>query len=202
MISDLDATLKAMLTANLPKDWFSDHHKLSITFDAPTKETIKDEGLALNLFLYDVRENRELRTNEPLRERQGNTMKISRPPVRVDCSYLITAWAKEAHEPGVIDQHNILSATMIALLRYPTIPAEFLQGKLADQPAPPPVASLQAGQLQNISEYWQAIGPAKGLKAVLHYRVTISVAVDEPAEIAPLVTELVVQGPAGRTGNG
>ena len=50
---------------------------------------------AIDLFLYDVRENLELRSNEVSIERRGDgTATRTRPSVRVDLSYLITALAK------------------------------------------------------------------------------------------------------------
>jgi hypothetical protein len=192
MIHSLDMTLKKLLKRELSEDL----SHLSIVFNAPNKEFKLSTGeQKLNLFLYDIRENRELRTNEPVWERKNGTMETRRPPVRVACSYLITAWIKEGDDckSGTITEHHILSEVMIALLRYPRIPQELLQGKLANppQPVPLPVASLQPGNLQSIGEFWQAMSE-HAPKAVLHYTVTISVDPFEPVEV-PLVTEQVTK---------
>ena len=79
----------------------------------------------------------------------------------------------------------LLSAVMRALLRFPKLPRELLQGSLARQDLPLPVSALQPGRLQSLGEFWQALGGKP--KAALNYTVTLSVDVSEP-EPAPLVT--------------
>ena len=66
------------------------------------------EGNALNVYLVDLRENRQLRSNERVREakrhRQRNTSAR-----RVDCHYLITAWSPAVITPAVeptLDEHS------------------------------------------------------------------------------------------------
>ena len=143
---------------------------------------------AVNLFLYDVRENRELRSNERLVERRSDGKAfIQAAPARVDCSYLITAWAG-----GVDTEHQLLGAVLAALLRHPTLPADMRYGVLAQQDLPLPTTALQPGLLQSLGEFWQALGGKP--KAALHYTVTVSVAVQEPVEAAPPVTEKQIPG--------
>jgi hypothetical protein len=79
---------------------------------------------------------------------------------------------------------------MKVLLRYPTLPAAVLQGELSDHDLPAPTSVLQPGNLQSLSEFWQAMGGKP--RAALNYTVTISIVPNEPAAEAPLVTETVV----------
>lgn len=175
MIADLDKTLKVLLKQEMRLE------EDRIHFEAPD-ETFAPTPPAVDLFLYDVRENRELRSNEWLVERQsGGVLTKQRSPTRVDCSYLITAWAGD-----VDSEHRLLGDVMRALLRYPTLPAEVLQGELAGQTLPLPASMLQPGRLQSLGEFWQALGGKP--KAALHYTVTIGVDLDKPEEVG-LVTE-------------
>ena len=100
--------------------------------------------------------------------------------MRVDCSYLITAWASEGSTSRAFDEHLLLSEVMKVLLRYPHIPEVLLQGSLKGQEPPLPAATLQPGRLQSVSEFWQALGGKP--KAALNYTVTIGIVPDRAIE--------------------
>jgi hypothetical protein len=91
---------------------------------------------------YVIRENRELRTNEWQIDRNNGTATKRRAPARVDCSYLITAWASDTSTTPALDEHLLLGEVMQALLRHPSIPDEVLQGRLQGQDPPLPAAAL------------------------------------------------------------
>lgn len=180
MIDDLDRTLKALLKqeTGLEED--------RIRFEAPD-ESFAPTPPAVDLFLYDVRENRALRSNEWLVERRSDgTATRQRAPARVDCSYLITAWAGD-----VASEHKLLGEVMRALLRYPVLPAEVLQGVLKGQESPLPASVLQPGLLQSVGEFWQALGGKP--KAALHLTVTIGVEAAPPVEAGPPVTDKLLK---------
>ena len=67
MIHDLDTTLKALLEKEIPKGDLQDHAvTVTISFERPDPD-FPPSGVALpaiDLFLYDVRENHDLRSNE------------------------------------------------------------------------------------------------------------------------------------------
>lgn len=181
MINDLDNTLKTLLMreVGLERD--------AIRFEAPDG-SFAAPSQGVDLFLYDVRENRDLRSEEWLVERQSNgAITKQRAPARVDCSYLITTWAGD-----VAGEHLLLGNVMRVLLRYPSLPAEVLQGSLAGQTPPLPTAVLQPSRLQSLGEFWQALGGRP--RAVLHYTVTISVDVYPPVEAGPPVLDKQVPG--------
>ena len=192
VFQDLDDSLQELLARTLPE---SLEQQVEINFAAPDDQLQPSSGasLMINLFLYGVRENLELRTQEWTyqslnRGENGQHVKpyTSRtvPPVRVDCSYLITAWSSQSASQ-IRDEHHLLGAVMKALLRYHTLPAEFLVGDFQNQALPLPTATLQTSQVQSFSDFWQALGGKP--KAALNYTVTISVPVDEPQDLAAAV---------------
>lgn len=186
MINDLDKTLTVLLRRELP---VALAEQVQISFATPDDQFPPQSVTlpAIDLFLYDVRENLELRSNEVYLERHSNgTATRTRAPVRVDFSYLITAWPSQSVPDPSEDEHRLLGEVMRVLLRYRLIPEEVLQGGLAGQEPPLPVSSLQPGRLQSLGEFWQALGGKP--KAALNYTVTLSVEVRPPEEIR-LVTD-------------
>ena len=185
MINDLDSTLQTLLKRELPPSLAS---QVSISFDPPDDQ-FPPQAItlpAIDLFLYDVRENHDLRSNEWSVSRDSSGVaRRSLPLVRIDCSYLITAWPSKGTPTPTEDEHRLLGEAIMALLRYPTLPGEVLQGQLRDQELPLPTSVLQPGQLQSLGEFWQALGGKP--KAALNYTVTIAVQPFEAVEV-PLVT--------------
>src|SRR5205085_1475280 len=80
----------------------------SVSFDAPTAAWAEALSRpALNLYLYDVKESRSERRVEWDQARVNGRTVERPPPVRIDVSYVITAWAKTAEE-----EHGLLSAAL------------------------------------------------------------------------------------------
>jgi len=180
MIDDLDRTVEELLRRELSRTFLK---QVGISFAAPDSE-FPPPGVilpAVDLFLYDIRENLELRSPGWIVEHSddGSAMK-RRKPVRVDCSYLITAWPSDGSTSRAFDEHLLLSEVMKVLLRYPVIPEVLLQGALRDQEPPLPSSTLQPGRLQSVSEFWQALGGKP--KAALNYTVTIGIVPDKPID--------------------
>jgi len=187
MINDLDRTLEELLERELPPELVD---QVTISFATPDDQFPPSSVTlpAIDLFLYDVRENRELRSNEWVVERNGDgTASRKRSPVRVECSYLITAWASESSTTPAQDEHRLLGEVMQVLLRYSTIPDPVLQGNLAGQEPPLPAITLQPGHLQSMGEFWQALGGKP--KAALNYTVTIGLDIHKPIEAGVVTTK-------------
>jgi hypothetical protein len=184
MLDDLDRTLEELLKLELPPTLAG---QVSVSFATPDSDLATKVQLpAIDFFLYDVRENVELRNTEWSVERSSNgTATKKRPPVRVDCSYLITVWLADRADAQT--EHRLLGEVMKVLLRYPKIPAEVLQGSLKGQEPPLRANTLRPSQLQSLGEFWQAMGGKP--KAALNYTVTVSVEVQEAAEVLPLVMD-------------
>jgi len=194
MIRDLSETLSKMLDDENLKGRFADLFDAHIAFDRPD-EGFKPAHTTVNLFLYDVREDVELRSNEPIIARNKAEAAIHRPPLRIACSYLVTAWPVGGTD-APWQEHRLLSQVLMVLSQYPKIPDRFLQGQLKEQRPesieearklypPSPMITAQADGLKNPHEFWTAIG--NKLRPSISVTVTISMQPFEP-EIADLVT--------------
>jgi hypothetical protein len=184
MIDDLDRTLETLLKRGLPPGLVE---QVTISFHTPNDQFPPSTVAlpAVNLFLYDVRENRDLRVAEWTVEKMPDgTARQTRPPVRIDCSYLITAWPSEASSSAPFDEHRLLSEVMRVMLRHPTLPPQVLQGSLVDQGVAPYTVALQSGHFQNLGEFWQALGGRP--RAALNYTVTLALQVGQPQELGPV----------------
>ncbi len=191
MIDDLDRSLENLLRRELPPELVS---QITISFATPDGSFPPASVTlpAIDLFLYDMRENRDLRDGEWRLERQSDGTAVRKaPPVRVDCSYLITAWPSDSSTTPARDEHRILGEVMKALLRHPSLPQAVLEGSLVGQQPPLPASTLQPGRLQSLAEFWQALGGKP--KATLSYTVTIGVETGVAAEAGPPVTEKVLK---------
>ena len=179
MIDDLDKTLEALLTHELAT--VLEH--VSISFATPDSEFPPPAVPlpAINVFLYDIRENHELRSGDWYVERRSDgTATRQRAPVRVDCSYLVTAWPSDASPNPAQDEHRMLGEVMKVLLRHPRIPDVMLQGSLKGLEPSLPTVTIHPSELQSWGDFWQAIGAKP--KAALNYKVTIGMAVERPVE--------------------
>jgi len=191
VIDDVDRTVEALLREGLPPEVVD---QVSISFAAPDSQFPPAAVTlpAIDLFLYDVRENAELREPEwTVVEAVDGSVTRTRAPVRVDLSYLVTAWASGSSTAPALDEHRLLGETVRALLRHRTVPAELLRGSLAGAELPLPTTTLQPGQLQSLGEFWQALGGKP--KAAIGFTITVAVAAGEPQEAGPRVVERVLR---------
>jgi Pvc16 N-terminal domain len=180
MIDDLDRTVEELLKRELSPALVG---QVAISFAAPDSDFPPSAVTlpAVDLFLYDIRENLELRRPGWIIEHRDDGTATKRlAGTRVDCSYLITAWSSESSTSRPLDEHRLLSEVMKVLLRHPTIPEVLLQGSLKGQEPPLPSSTLQPGRLQSVAEFWQALGGKP--KAALNYTVTIGVVPSQPVE--------------------
>lgn len=173
MIPDLDQTLKQLLTKQVPLD----PAEVEVTFDLPGRDW--SGGLTkptINLYLYDLRENQELRDNDWIVERganngDSNTATKKRPPLRIDLSYLVTAWTT-----AVEDEHRLVWRLLPALLRHPVLPRELLQGEVKETVERLDVdirtkAAQPDGVFKDPGDFWSAI--ENQLKPSINYVVTV-----------------------------
>jgi hypothetical protein len=191
MIDDLDKSVEELLRRELAPGLIE---QVGISFAAPDSDFPPSSVTlpAVDLFLYDIRENLEMRNpGWTIEHKENGTAMRRRNPIRVDCSYLITAWASEGSTARALDEHRLLSEVMRVLLKHPTIPEVLLQGSLKGQEPPLPASSLQPGRLQSVSEFWQALGGKP--KAALNYTVTIGVFPDRAEETERLVTDKTIR---------
>lgn len=188
MIRDLSQTLRSLLTQpGLPTELAA----AQIVFERPL-EQFNPQQTSINLFLYDIRENVELRSNEPIIERNNGQAIIRCPPMRVACTYLITAWPVGGTEVA-LQEHRLLSQVLQVLSRYPNIPEPFLQGSLRGQKPPLPMMISSADGLKNPAEFWTALHSP--LRASLAVTITIAMEMFEPETVPLAIThELSLNG--------
>jgi len=180
MISDLDATISVMLKAGAAAG--SSLAGATINFDLPDADwRTALTALTVNCYLYDVRENLDMRTYEAIvsRSADGRTATRAPPPIRIDCSYCITAWSTAATD-AVKDEHSLLSQVLVVLLQNQTIASTALQGALVGQIPPyPTVIASQDGIVKHHPQFWTALD--QKLKPSLNYVVTLAMPVDVAA---------------------
>ncbi|MCE7989173.1 MAG: DUF4255 domain-containing protein [Caldilinea sp. CFX5] len=187
MIQDLDRTLQQLLRDGVP---LVDQ---IISFAVPDdhfRATLSQlTGVAVNLYLYDLRENHDLRSPEwpVVRQPDGRLIK-QRPKVRMDFFYMVTVWST-ATTADVVEEHTWLGRILRTLLRYPTIPAELLQGSLIGQEAPLPTLVAQPDGMRNPAEFWGALRqpPRPAIQLVVTVAVDPTAATDEPWALTPVV---------------
>jgi len=170
-IDDLSETLKAVLRDPSFALMFPELAAADIVFDRPT-DTFAPTKTTVDLFLYDMRENLDLRLNEVTTTRVGNQTITHPAALRLACSYLATAWPVGGTDLPLQEQ-RLLSEVLVVLSHYPMIPGSFLQGSLVGQDPPPPMVSLHPDALKNLAEFWSSLGT--NLKASLTVTATISV---------------------------
>ncbi len=183
MIHELDDTIKELLVQKVPID----PSEIDIKFEVPDKEdwNPKPTKPTINCFLYDIRENHELRSNERYLSRNGATGTETIAPTRIDLSYLITVWTTD-----VADEHRLLGNILKTLLSYPTLPTEVLQGEMANQSLPLRAWVSQPERTPNAWDFWGALDGR--MKAGISYMVTVAVEPFPPVEV-DLVTEKILK---------
>jgi Pvc16 N-terminal domain/Carboxypeptidase regulatory-like domain len=179
MIRDLSETLQALLSQpGLPPELAGS----VISFDRPV-DPFAPPQTTIDVFLFDIRENVDLRFTEyEFRPAPPNVVQV-RPPLRVVCSYLITAWPV-----GVVDQtlteHRLLTQVLQVLSRFPLIPDSFLQGSLIGQEPPVQLQIARPDDMRNPSEFWAAVGNRLRPSIVAAATITLPVF---PEETYPMV---------------
>jgi hypothetical protein len=182
MIRDLSLSLRDMLVHGA--QGAPELAAAQIAFDRPG-DAFNPSQATISLYLYDIRENLELRSNEPDIRIDGGQAVIQRPPLRVACTYLVTAWpGNVSGDELALREHRLLAQVLQVFARNPTVPAASLQGLLADQAPPLPVITAQAEGLRNPSEFWTAL--SNRLRPSISVTVTLSMAAAAPVT-APVV---------------
>lgn len=174
MIQDLDTSLENLLTGEaIPGTELAG---ANISFAVPDKDwRAVGSGLELDAYLYRIAENRELRSNERRRVQHADgTVTVVDFPVRVECTYLITAWNKGAEIPGVEkekQEHRLLSQVLMVLFRNPVLPRPYLTGLIANPELDLPMISAQAGDDGASPDFWS--GLETYVRPSIHCRVTL-----------------------------
>jgi hypothetical protein len=159
MIADLSRSLRALLNQpGVPPALAA----AVVVFDRPSEPFAPTQS-TLDLFLYDIRENRDLAP----RASDGVASRV------LTCSYLITAWPVGGAELALQEQ-ELLAAALLVLTAHPAIPADLLQGQLVGRPSPQ-VLMMHPDAAQSTAEFWSSVG--NKLRPSLTLTATLSVPV-------------------------
>ena len=182
MLDDLDTALQTLLLDELPTvverieaDGFD------ITFDVPNREnTARLTRPTLNVFLYNVQENRELRPAPWETVRVNGALEDRRPPVRLECHYLVTAWSNE-----VEDEHRLLTGAARVFFRHMRLPDSVIEGSLPEE-FELRMMVAQPGPVKDIIDIWSVLD--NDLKPSVRVTVTVPLELDVTRD-APVITE-------------
>ena len=153
----------------------------------------------VNLFLYEVKENRELREPGPTTRRNNGVSVRRRAPLRVDCAYMVTAWSTAQVEPEKVS-HHILGLAVNWLSHFPVIPSEFLLAAgLTGQVFAPPTMVAQMDGAKSAGEFWHALGIPP--RPYFNLVVTVTMDLDQQIEDS-IVTTISSNYHAGQPANG
>ncbi|HEY2175197.1 MAG TPA: Pvc16 family protein [Mycobacteriales bacterium] len=187
MFDDLDATLAALLADGAAPQ---ELRTADVSFTVPDK----DFGPAqptLDLFLHEVQENRALRDAVPIVQPvPAGGWESERPPLRVDCTYLITVWSPKTGALRAAEEHRLLGRALLWLGRFPVIPDQYLRGTLTTPPQPYPLTTTvaQTREGQSMGEFWTALGIAP--RPAFSLTVTIAMQPYTETESFPALSEI------------
>ena len=184
MISDLDETIKQLLV----KKGAIDPATVDIDFKTPNREwSASISKPTINIYLYDIRENHQLRGTEfaVTRDENGKATR-KKNPSRIDLSYLMTVWTSD-----IVDEHHLLWQVLLTVFNYPELPEELLSGQLANQEYPIKTLAAQPdGLFNNPADFWAALD--NEIKPSINYVVTVPL--DTAVEFtAPVVRTKVLK---------
>lgn len=183
VLGDLDAAVRALFERELGTG-------ATVSFDAPTAAWAEGlSGPALDLYLYDVKESQtERRVEWDQAHVNGRTVERP-PPVRIDVSYVITAWAKTAEE-----EHGLLSAALAVAYAHPALPDDVRTGALAEDEAYHHELTVRVAQPPGEGHgpaFWSSLGA--GHKASVDFGVGVWCRPARAMEQAPLVRTQTVR---------
>lgn len=190
MINDLDKTLERIIytKGNINRG------DVDIVFDTPDREWATRLGRpTLNCWAFDLRENMKLRSMERQVGRNGNMATVLFPSIRMDVSYLITAWARKME-----DEHQLIWRALGALKSTPVIPPGEAEGLLRYQKKDIPLlVATPSDHPVNLADLWGV------LDNVMHLGFTMVATLELDTSLgefqAPLVFERRIRaGYAGR----
>jgi hypothetical protein len=179
VFADLDETIRNLLIRYVPLNL----SEVDVSFEAPDREwSGRLSRPTVNCFLYDVRENEDLREVawNVDRDAARGTVTRKKLPSRFNAIYNVTVWARAPE-----DEHRLLWRVLSALSRNPVLPDDLRQGALADQPFPIPARVAKPEQSRtNPADLWQALD--NRIRPSLTYIATL--ALDPEVEFVSPVT--------------
>lgn len=181
MIHEVDEVLRSLIRGRAMPEVIID-----VEFAPPTRDwAARRTGPAVNLFLYDIREDVARRERGPISVRgsRGEVVRREQPPRWFRLSYLVTAWTSRSE-----DEHRMLSALLVLLLRHDALPVEELTPGLAAHGLSIPMTiAVPPTDSRSLSDLWSAMGG--DLKPSLDLVVIAPLSSSPEYVVGPPVTE-------------
>ena len=152
--------------------------EVDITFEAPTRERIdKLTRPTINMFLFDLQENIELRQSNFETTRNNGRAERRQAPRRFDLRYMVSVLTTE-----VEDEHQLLWRVLLTLVRHPQFPAEVLPEELRTLEPALTTQVSRADEGQRLSGVWTALGvpPHPALCYVVTVPVDMNLVIEAP----------------------
>jgi hypothetical protein len=174
MLLELHTTLQRLLYERGQID----PREVDITFEAPTRERIdRLTKPTINLFLYDLLENTELRQSSFQNTKQNGRIERRMLLRRFDLRYMVSALTT-----SIEDEHELLWRALLTLVQHPALPAELLSEELRSLEPRPVTRMAQMAEGQNQFSIWTALGVSP--HPAVYYVVTV-----------PVDTHMVIDAP-------
>jgi hypothetical protein len=179
MIHDVDQLLEQIVRRDALNG-----STVELVFEAPTKDWVaRRSGPAVDLYLYDIREDLERRVPawEDVKDGSGEVKDRRLPPRRYRLAYLVTAWTQRPE-----DEHRLLSALLSCFIRNAMLKPDELDGPLGETELPLYIDVAQPpSQDRSLADVWSALGGE--LKPSLDVVVTAPMIVSRTAPFGPPV---------------
>lgn len=151
---------------------------VDVRFDAPTREWVDSlTRPTLSLFLYNLRENTDLRQNAFQQSRTDNGAERRLPPRRIDLWYLVSALTAES-----IDEEALLWRTLTTLMKHQQLPGGTLSPALRELKPPLTTRVILGKDGPNASDLWDRLGvrPHPALIYVVTAPLDLDIATSAP----------------------
>lgn len=184
MIQEVDSALRTLIERE------TGIRDVEVVFDAPTRDWAgRRTAPTVDVYLYDIREDLRRRERGVLNEYNADETRIvgrHLPPRHFKLSYLVTAWTQRPE-----DEHRLLSALLAAFLRFDVLPADLLEGALAEIGLPVPLTvGLPPPEDRGFADVWSALGgelkPSIDVVVSAPMSTGQQLAVGPPVETPPL----------------
>jgi hypothetical protein len=194
VIRQLDEVIESLLIQKAPVG--SKLKEATINFDLPDanwRMGLPVGKITVNCYLYDVKENRELRRPESSGKLVDKKWVRQSPPARIDCSYCITVWSPIENSgttgiSSISQEHEVFSSVLNVLLAnndFSNDIADILENKWGFPEPPRPIKVASQDGIKNQPEFWGALN--QQLKPSINYVVNIAMEVGESLVPEPLV---------------
>jgi hypothetical protein len=154
MINDLTQTLVNILDK---AESFKELKDALVTPQRPSDDVVTSD--TVNLFLYDIREHTELRSNERYITRVNGLSSVSQAPLRFACSYLVTVRCTGG-SPGEseLKEQRILAQALSIFSGMSYIAEGTRAGELNQVDIPIPLMTAQPNLASHPTDFWNALG--------------------------------------------